>query len=197
MPFLLGQKATLKREARVRGFFFFFIFVEKRAAMHRACLLVMDGKMFKCSCKSQTQQTERHWSASTDSSSTLSPSINTDWMLCVQCAVIPRWLGHSLQERTHCTALKAIYLSRNDHSFSVDMMHLLSIRYFCVSKGASTNLVTIHWRPLEKTEPCWVLYLPNRLGRWKTGIASKGETVQECISHHADLTLMKLYWNVS
>lgn len=93
-------------------------------------------------------------------------------------------------------ALQAIYLSKNDHSFSVDIMQLPSIRYFHVSKKRVQIWLQFIEGPLVKTEPDRVLHLQTQIRQMENWFACKRETVQECIPHPAELTLMKLYWNV-
>lgn len=93
-------------------------------------------------------------------------------------------------------SLKAIYLSKNDHSSSVDIVQLQSIRYFRLSKKRVQIWLQFIEGPLCGLSPTGFYISRNRLGRWKTGFACKGETAQECISPPAELTLMKLYWNV-
>lgn len=92
-------------------------------------------------------------------------------------------------------SFKAFYFSRHDRSFSVDITQLLSIRYFYVSKKRAQI-----WLQFIES-PMWAQLLgsvsPKQIRHVRHWLRLKGETVRECIFHRANLTLMKLYWNIS
>lgn len=130
-----------------------------------------------------------------DGSSILCLSGCTGWMQCVQSC----WDNFAIFLKEHTGkkhTLKALYLRWECSKLLCRHNTVSKTKMASCLYEPRTNLVTIHSGPLVRTEPCWLLHLPHRLGRWKTGFASWGEAMQECISHNTALTLMKLYWNV-